>query len=321
MTVRAMRRRILFAAALSLLALAGGSAADKRTRQEIEVRSLSYRAFPHENINASLFATCYGAGPESSFWATLHLNCEPMTTPPPAVAPANFHFIEVYNLVQAGGSIYAITCQAKWIDGDCVWLTPGATFQAEVQGWTMWVATPRSADHSSKTTRRKFRLLEVQKQPEAVPDSKPAAAPPDHNAIASGDAIQPGSYFGVVRNAPPGVSVRFGIAIRDDGGSGLASMIRGCIAIHPPLYGDGAISGTVKGKEFSFDAVGPNYVLKFRGELRGSELKGTYAVAPDDDDGGFFLRRLSANAPSAGADVKECLKALISLDPPAPVLQ
>jgi hypothetical protein len=132
----------------------------------------------------------------------------------------------------------------------------------------------------------------------------------------SGDAIQPGSYVGVVRSAPPGVAVRFGISIRDDGGS-----INGCMSIHPPLYGSGAISGTVKGKEISFDAVGPNYLLKFRGELQGSDLRGTYAVAPDDDDGAFILRRQSPDAPSAGVETKDCLKALISLDPPGPFSQ
>ena len=314
-----MRRRIAFAIAFWLLAgasgRAGASKRDKKARQEIEVKALSYRAFPHENINAAIFPTCYGAGTESSFWATMRMTCQAMTTPPPAVSPGNFHFIEVYNLVQAGGSIYAITCQAKWVDGDCVWLTPGTTFQAEVQDWTMWVSTPKSGSHSDKGIRRKFRLLEVQPQAGATPDSKSAAAPAP-GASTSSDGIQPGSYFGVVRSAPPGVAVRFGIAIRDDGGS-----INGCMSLHPPLYGSGAISGTVKGKEISFDAAGPNYVLKFRGELQGSELKGSYAVAPDDDDGAFILRRFSPDAPTAGVETKDCLKALISLDPPGPFSQ
>jgi hypothetical protein len=313
-----MRRRIAFAIAFSLLAgasgRAGASGKDKKARQEIEVKAVSYRAFPHENINAAFFPTCYGAGGESSFWATMRMTCQNMTTPPPAVSPGNFHFIEVYNLVQAGGSIYAITCQAKWIDGDCVWLTPGSTFQAEVQDWTMWVSTPRSGGHSDKQIRRKFRLLEVQPAA-AVPDSK-SATPPAQGVSAPVDAIQPGSYFGVVRSAPPGVAVRFGISIRDEGGS-----LNGCISIHPPLYGSGAISGTVKGTDISFDAVGPNYLLKFRGELQGSDLRGTYAVAPDDDDGAFILRRLSPDAPTAGVETKECLKALISLDPPGPFSQ
>jgi hypothetical protein len=293
--------RVLFAAALSLLVLPCVSGEDKRTRHEFEVRAVSYRAFPHENINASTFATCYGGGADSSLWTTMRLNCQTMTTPPPEMPPTNFQFIEIYNLVEANGSVYAITCKARWVGSDCAWLVPHTTFQAEVRDWTMWVTSPRLGDHG-KDVRRKFSLLDVQKQPAA---SAPVQA-----------VIPSGSYWGMVRSAPAGLSVRFGIAIRDENGS-----LNGCMEIQAPLYGSGAIHGTIKGKEISFDAVGPNYALKFRGELQGAELKGTYAVAPEEDDGAFVLRRIDADAPLAAFEVRDCLKTLISLDPPGPSSQ
>src|ERR1700722_8950009 len=110
-----MAKRIILVAALCALvvlaAFAGPFSSNKKDRRELEVRAISYRAFPHENLNASTFATCYGAGVDSPFWTTLRLTCPAMTTPPPVPAPGNFHSIEIYNLVEANGSIYAITCQ------------------------------------------------------------------------------------------------------------------------------------------------------------------------------------------------------------------
>jgi len=307
-----MTKRIFLVAALLMLVLQGTFAGqfggvfrrDKKDRQELEVHAISYRAFPHENLNASTFATCYGAGADSAFWTTLRMNCTAMTTPPPVVVPWNVHSVEVYNLVEANGSIYAITCGAAWVGSECTWLAPGAVFEAEVEDWTMWVETPMPGAHGkNKEIRRKFSLLEVLR----APDKVPSPAPP------TGDVVLPGSYFGVIRSAPLGVAVRFGIAIRTDKGS-----LNGCLSLQPPLNGSGVIQGTVQGKDISFDAVGPNYVLKFRGALQGPDLKGIYAVAPEDDGGAFVLRKVNDSAPPAGFDVKDCLKTLMALDPPGP---
>ena len=282
-----MSKRIC-AAVLCVLSIPVSFAAGKKGRDEFQVRALSYRAVPHESETSLSSPNCYGSGADSAFWATLRLNCGAMTTPPPPVSPSNYHYIEVYNLVEQNGTIYAIACKAIWVGNECAWMMPGQPFQAQVQDWTMWVT-----GLGKKDKRHAYRLLDV------WPASGADSAPPDTGLS--------GSYAGAFRDAVMGNSAHFAIAIRNENGS-----LSGCMLVQPPLFGTGLIHGSITGKRILFDAVAPAYRLSFRGDLQGTEVKGLYALAPVDDSGPFELLRQSQDSLPAELDLKDCLKSLAS---------
>jgi hypothetical protein len=96
-------------------------------------------------------------------FSTLNLNCHTVTTPP-SVAPITVRRLDVYNVVEANGMRYAITCSANWVGSGCVWLIPGDTFRAEVRGTTMWVEARRGGN-VGKAIRPKYRILDVRPIP------------------------------------------------------------------------------------------------------------------------------------------------------------
>ena len=242
--------------------------------------------------------SCYGGGADDGFWAAMRLSCKTMTSPPPKKAPANAQFIEVYNLVEANGSLYALTCKSRWVGRGCAWLMPDEMLPAETQDWRMRVSFPKP-EGKRKGIVRKYRLVDIRPRtapPSPAPDQEPKPEPSS------------GVYSGVVRNIASGIAVHFGVSIREENGT-----IAGCMLVRPPLYGSGAIRGAVRGTEVSFDDVGPTFILRFRGELQGGEWKGTYAIAPNTEDGVFDLRRRSSEAPASGIGLQECLGKLAGI--------
>ena len=238
----------------------------------LSVRAVSYRAIPHEttgyyNTPGSSSTSCYGRGDDWGYWTTLRINCKTVSTPP-ATIPFTVNSVEVYNLVEAGGRLYTISCRAPRIGDRCAWLIPGQTFLAELKDGTMWV-TARQWGNTEKETRIKFRLLDV--RPEV-----PEVNGTDGRNFQEGDLN--GTFSGIVRNETAGVSAHFGVAIRDEGGS-----VYGCIAIKTPLYGSGSLQGTVRGSQVSFDSIGSSLVerfsIRFEGQLHGASLTGRATIA------------------------------------------
>lgn len=272
----------------------------------LSVRAVSYRAIPHEatgyySTPGSSSTSCYGNGDDWGYWITLRINCKTVSTPP-ATFPFTIHSVEVYNLVEAGGQLYTISCTAPRIGDRCAWLIPGQTFQAELKDGTMWIIA-RQWGNTEKETRMKFRLLDVRS------DAPGVSSPENQN---SQDGGINGTFSGIVRNETAGISAHFGIAIREEGGS-----VFGCIAIQKPLYGSGSLQGTVRGSQVSFDSIGSSFLaqflIRFEGEMHGASLKGTYSVSsPYQQEGEFELIKRGSEAPKTGFNLKACIKSLAS---------
>jgi len=268
----------------------------------LSVRAVSYRAIPHEatgyySTPGRSSTSCYGNGDDWGYWITLQIKCKTVSTPP-ATIPVTFHSVEVYNLVEADGQLYTISCTAPRIGDRCAWLIPGQTFQAELKDRTMWV-TARQWGNTEKENRMKFRLLDVR------PDAPALASFENQN---SQDGAISGTFSGIVRNETAGISAHFGIAIREEGGA-----VYGCIAIQKPLHGSGSLQGTVRGSQVSFDSIGSSlgsqFSIRFEGEVHGALLKGTYLVSsPSRQDGEFELLKRGSEAPTTGFNLKNCIK-------------
>ena len=271
----------------------------------LQVRAVSYRAIPHEatayySTPGRSSTSCYGNRADWGYWTTLRVDCKTVSTPP-ATIPVTIHSVEVYNLVEAEGQLYTIACTTARIGDGCAWLIPGQTFRAEMKDRTMWVIA-RQWGNTEKETRMRYRLLDVRSEVSALR----ASDQPDAQA---GTAT--GTFSGIVRNQSVGVSAHFGIAIREENGA-----VYGCIAIQKPLYGSGALQGTMQGSQISFDSVGSGllgtrFSIRFEGELHGALLNGTYVVSsPDHQDGEFELTKPCPDAPQTGFNLKECIKSL-----------
>jgi len=158
------KKRMGHVAAVVLLCLVPVSQSKEKDKQMPVVRAVSYRAIPHERT--TYYQTqgysntgCYGSGTDIGYWTNLNLNCQTVTTPPQTI-PITVRSVEVYNRVEAGNMVYTITCSARWVGSHCSWLFPGDSFQAEVNGTTMW-SLGRKGGNMGKPIKAKFRLLDV----------------------------------------------------------------------------------------------------------------------------------------------------------------
>jgi hypothetical protein len=159
-----LKKPALFLATVTLISsvfVLEGSGGEKQT---LTVRALSYRAIPHERTSyyqtqGQSSTSCYGSGTDLGYSTSISLNCQTVTTPPENI-PITVRSLEVYNLVEANGMIYTITCTAHWVGSNCTWLIPGDTFQAEVKDTTMWI-TARKGGNMGKKIRPKFRILDM----------------------------------------------------------------------------------------------------------------------------------------------------------------
>ncbi len=270
-------------------------------RSELLVHAVSYRVIPHETTAyytkpGRSNTTCYGSGADWGYWTTLKVDCDTVTTPP-SVIPVTMRSIEVYNLVEASGSLYTIECHAANLGSGCIWLIPGEDYKSDIKGPTMWVAARRWGNAGNEV-RVKFRVLDVA-HGNAAAASSSALPPPSNDHVT-------GSYAGIVHNTTVGESAHFGIAIREEGGT-----IFGCLAIKRPLYGSGALQGTVQGSQVSFDSKSLMFSISFQGEWHDGELTGSYVVnSPNRQNGVFELQRRSTDAPQSGFDLKDCRKRL-----------
>jgi len=270
--------------------------ADPNGQTQLSVRTISYRAIPHErtaylSLPGSSSTNCYGSATDSDFWTIIRTNCRTVTNPPLAL-PVSIQSVEVYNLLEANGTLYTVGCTGTRIGGGCTWLIPGETFDARVENWTMWIRS-RGFGNTGKERWLKYNLLDMRAQP---PTSQGKAR-----------AQLTGSYSGIVRNSSAGVSAHFSSAIREESGA-----IYGCINIRKPLYGSGALQGTIRGSQISFGSVGSafpsRFQIDFQGERQGDELNGTYSVRhPSEQTGQFELSFQTSEAPQSGFNLKQCI--------------
>jgi hypothetical protein len=254
---------------------------------------------------------CAGTGTTVSNTTTATANCQTTST------PAQTHQItsittDVTNTVEADGIRYTIACKASWSGSNCGRLTEGDFFQAEIDDRTMWLVV-RKGGNQGKEVRVKNSILDIRPAPTSAPDARPGSSP---LSTSSGSDLQDGNvtgtFGGIVRNETVGVSAHFGVAIREEDG-----VVYGCIAIQQPLYGSGSLQGVLQGSKVSFESVGfslgTRFSIRFRGELHGAELKGTYEVSlPARQDGEFELTKRGADAPRAGFNLKGCINSLSS---------
>ena len=158
------KKRMGHVAAVVLLCLVPVSQSKEKDKQMLMVLAVSYRAIPHERTTyyqtqGYSNTSCYGSGTDTGYWTNLNLNCQTVTTPPQTI-PITVRSVEVYNRVEAGNMVYTITCSARWVGSHCSWLIPGDSFQAEVNGTTMWILG-RKGGNMGKPIKAKFRLLDV----------------------------------------------------------------------------------------------------------------------------------------------------------------
>jgi S1-C subfamily serine protease len=112
-----------------------------------------------------------------------------------------------------------------------------------------------------------------------------------------------GSYNGTVHNTTGNVEATFSIVIVED-----ENHLRGCVIVHPPLYGSGPLLGTRDAEgDIRFDVTSGIYQIAFRGRVETQKIAGTYRVArPSPQDGYFELHRDSSKPSSVGPDLGTC---------------
>jgi len=80
-------------------------------------------------------------------------NCQTTFTPPRVRQV-------ISNVVEANSQRYLITCRASWMGSNCTSMTDGDTFQAEIEGTTMWVHG-RNGGNQGKGIRVKYKILDI----------------------------------------------------------------------------------------------------------------------------------------------------------------
>jgi hypothetical protein len=178
----------------------------------LTVTATAYRVIPHEGTIEDQAAddnntTCYGSGTYFGYTSNTAVNCSTITTPPQTRSAA-IRTIEVFNQLEASGTIYTVRCSAHWVGSNCSWLIPGVEFWAEIQGRTMWVSA-HEGGNTGKEIHPKFQVLDIRTKPvmNVLPRSDKAGDQLDNGAIVemikrgvSEDSIiaminaRPGSY-------------------------------------------------------------------------------------------------------------------------------
>jgi len=160
----------------------------------------------------------------------------------------------------------------------------------------------------------------------AAPDRRPVAStvdpshrstqPPSSSAVA-------GHYAGTVHNQTAALSADFAIELHDSHGA-----LSGSMAVKPPLYGSGALTGTVDNKRLTFTVMSDIGTLVFTGVHDGEQITGTYTVqhpAGGQEAGSFKLLKEStirAVLPTEATSHAETAVESRSMSPPekAPVV-
>jgi hypothetical protein len=119
-------------------------------------------------------------------------------------------------------------------------------------------------------------------QPSKVAASSNAPSPATAGfTIVSGDSppSKPivsvsGTYFGTVHNKTANISSTFTTVLHQSKGGAL----EGCMEVKPPLYGSGAVHGSVRGSHLDFVIAD----ITFKGDVSKNAVSGSYVVSRQD---------------------------------------
>src|SRR5665213_1328612 len=126
----------------------------------------------------------------------------------------------------------------------------------------------------------------------AVPDRRPAPSPIDPSPRTTQPTTSPavaGHYAGTVHNQTAALSADFAIELHDSHGA-----LSGSMAVKPPLYGSGALNGTIENQSLTFTVKSDIGTLVFTGVHEGEQITGTYTVqhpAGGQEAGSFKLSK------------------------------
>ena len=131
------------------------------------------------------------------------------------------------------------------------------------------------------------------------------AVPAATLAEALSGAALTGTYSGTILNRTAWVSAEFDIILSESG----ADIVRGCMAVKPPLIGSGHLLGSTHGLRLSFVVVNDSARLEFDGQRDADTLSGTYSATSSGrpaQSGTFTLHKTSAKNPYGESKEKEC---------------
>jgi hypothetical protein len=128
-----------------------------------------------------------------------------------------------------------------------------------------------------------------------APARRPVASTVDpsyRNTRPSTSSAVAGHYAGTVHNQTAALSADFAIELHDSHGA-----LSGSIAVKPPLYGSGALTGTVDNNRLTFTVISDIGTIVFTGVHDGEQITGTYTVqhpAGGQEAGSFSLSKEGA---------------------------
>jgi hypothetical protein len=159
----------------------------------LTVTATAYRVIPHERTIEDQTAghsntTCYGSGTYFGYTSYTAVNCSIITIPP-QTRSTTIQTIEVFNQLEADGTIYTVRCSAHWVGSNCSWLIPGDEFWVEIQGTTMWVSA-REGGNTGKAIHPKFQVLDIRTKPVMNVSAKP---------VKSGDQLDNGAIVEMIK--------------------------------------------------------------------------------------------------------------------------
>lgn len=154
---------LVWLAVVTLLPGAGGG--EKRTLTVTAVaftanateRTSTYTTPGSSNTNCSGSATTIGSTTTGS------ANCQ-TTSSPAQVHQVTSRVVDVMNLVDGEGMRYRIVCRASWVGSNCAPLAEGDSFEAEIDGNTMWLKV-RKGGNQGKPVRAKHKILDIRPVP------------------------------------------------------------------------------------------------------------------------------------------------------------
>lgn len=142
-----------------------------------EKKSITVTAFTHQaqllqrtstyQTPGQSDTTCSTTSTTMGGTTTGNADCTTTTT-----APQNHEIIisrlDVVDKVLGEGRVYTIVCSAHWRGSNCGPLIDGDTFEAEIDGTTMWISA-RKGGNQGKPIKVKYKILDIRPAPAVKP--------------------------------------------------------------------------------------------------------------------------------------------------------
>lgn len=152
-----------------LAALVASLCSAKDVKTQVVVRAVSHasrlnRSTSSYSTPGSSNSSCSGSATTAGSITNGTANCQTTFTPAQTRQVA-ISTLDVTDVVVAEGMRYVIVCRASWRGSNCVPLTDGDMFPAEIEGTTMWIEARRGGNQGKKM-RVKYKILDI--RPEVV---------------------------------------------------------------------------------------------------------------------------------------------------------